>query len=235
MFNFQKSNYSSLGKLGAIATLSLLTAYGILPHKFAQAQASPRSGCSSYNLEISESFLSRAEGVLETNPSNKQQVYRCGVRVRGIPEPRAYLDSLLHAQENFFAQQNSFSNNLQELQVDLPDVTSYEYFADNRRNTALIYSIPRHRDLRGYVGGIFLLPDRQSVINVSDTNSGVSDTNNSTNRVNPSVSSSANTTTKVTILCVADRPGNTQPAPPVVMDNQVVCGRQTTEVYNYQY
>jgi len=230
MLNFQKSNGSSLGKLGAIAALSLLTAYGILPNKSAQAQASPRSECSSHNLETSETLLSRAKGVLETNPSNKQ-VYRCGVRVRSTTEPRAYLDSLLQAQENFFAQANSFSNNLQELQVELPDVTSYEYFADNRLNTALIYSIPRHRDLRGYVGGIFLLPDRQNAINVSDRNSGVSDTNNRSNLVNPS----ASTTTKVTILCVADRPGNTQPAPPIVRDNQVFCGRQTTEIYNYQY
>lgn len=155
-------------------------------------------GCSSRYAETTVAF---ADPTISNQ--NSKQVNRCGLQnpnPGGMNAIEPYLDSLLRAQGNFFTQQNSFSNNLQDLQVELPSVSGYEYFTDNESNTAVVYSIPRRRELRSYVGGVF-----------------------------------ASSAAKVTILCVANRPGTSQPAPPLIRDNQVVCGRQTTEVYNYQY
>jgi Type IV pilin-like G and H, putative len=185
-------------KLGVLASSSIATLviFHIVGVRNAYGE-SLAQGCSTRNAETTVAFLDPS-----ISSDDSKQVYRCGFRPPNTGEMNAiepYLDSLLRAQSNFFTQQNSFSNNLQDLQVELPAVSSYEYFTDNEPNTAVVYSIPRRRELRSYVGGVF--------------------------------SSSA---AKVTILCIANRPGTSQPAPPLIRDNQVVCGRQTTEVYNYQ-
>lgn len=238
MFCYQKNNSQSLGKSGvlalaasssgrAIVILTMLATYGTLAINTAQAQTISQSRiCNSHNLdnlETSESLLSS----LDNNAGNKQHNYRCGFNSHNILEPQAYIDSLLRAQANFFTQSNSFANNLQELQVDLPSVSNYNYFADNGFNIALVYGIPRQQDLRSYVGGIFILPDSSD--NIISSNA-----NDRRASVNLPANSSATMITKVTILCVANHPSNTQPAPPLIRDNQVVCGEQTTEVYNYQ-
>ncbi len=199
MLHSRKINNHWLIKLAALASSSMATL--VILNIFGANKAYGESlaqGCSTHNAEITVAFFDPT-----ISNQDSKQVHRCGFQSSNNREINAiepYLDSLLRAQGNFFSQQNSFSNNLQDLQVELPSVNGYEYFTDNESNTAVVYSIPRRRELRSYVGGVF-----------------------------------ASSAAKVTILCVANRPGTSQPAPPLIRDNQVVCGRQTTEVYNYQY
>jgi len=114
-------------------------------------------------------------------------------------ESKQYVGSMNRAQQAKYADDGAFSNSINALGLGIKtQTTNYKYSISATKNAAFTYgvSIRETKNLKSYVGAVFLVP----------------------------VSQAANKEkTTVSILCAANSPGNTQPPDPILQNGNPVC------------
>ncbi|MGB8687893.1 MAG: type IV pilin-like G/H family protein [Microcoleus sp.] len=122
-------------------------------------------------------------------------------------EAKQYLSSINRAQQAYFAETGAFSNSVNALGIGIKtQTTNYNYSTHATKNAAFSYGVSRSetKNIHSYVAAVFLVP---------------------TNHV---VSKAAkNEMTSVSIVCLANSPGDTQPANPILQKGVPVCGSGT--------
>ena len=115
-----------------------------------------------------------------------------------LSEPKQYVGLMNRVQQAKYANDGAFYNSINAMTSGITQRTSYNYSIIATKKAAFSYavSIRETKNLTSYVGGVFLVP----------------------------VSQAANKEkTTVSILCVANSPGNTQPPAPILQNGNPVC------------
>src|SRR4028118_973798 len=114
-------------------------------------------------------------------------------------ESKQYVGSMNKAQQAKYADNGAFSNSINALGLGIKtQTTNYKYSISATKNAAFTYgvSIRENKNLKSYVGAVFLVP----------------------------VSQAANKEkTTVSILCATNSPGNTQPPDPILQKGNPLC------------
>src|SRR4028118_176570 len=123
-------------------------------------------------------------------------------------EAKEYLRSINKSQRAYFAEKSVFSNSLKDLEIGLrTETTNYNYSVRATKKAAFSYGISNQKDLKSYIGGVFVVPGKEFAPNAAKhqirTNS---------------------------ILCQADSPGTITPAELTYKNGRFACGQGTIEV-----
>ena len=119
-------------------------------------------------------------------------------------EAKQYINSMNKGQQAIYAEDGAFSNSMNALGLGLKtQTTNYNYSILATKNAAFNYGVARRNNLTSYVGAVFLVPVSQAANNKNTT---------------------------VSILCVANSPGNTQPPAPILQNGNPVCAAGSSEV-----
>jgi hypothetical protein len=114
-------------------------------------------------------------------------------------EAKQYIGSMNRGQQAKYADDGAFSNSINALGLGIKtQTTNYKYSISATKNAAFTYgvSIRETKNLKSYVGAVFLVP----------------------------VSQAANKEkTTVSILCAANSPANTQAPDPILQNGNPVC------------
>ncbi|HSF75503.1 MAG TPA: type IV pilin-like G/H family protein, partial [Microcoleus sp.] len=87
------------------------------------------------------------------------------------------------------------------------ETTNFKYSIRATKKAAFNYGLSKKKDLKSYVGGVFLVPAKN---------------------FEPNAAKEERTTTS--IFCQADSPGTIQPAEPTYENGKIACGKGTTPV-----
>ncbi|MCZ0903337.1 type IV pilin-like G/H family protein, partial [Microcoleus sp. HI-ES] len=87
------------------------------------------------------------------------------------------------------------------------ETTHFKYSIRATKKAALNYGVAKEKELKSYVGGVFLVPAKN---------------------FEPNAVKEERTTTS--ILCEADFPGTIKPAEPTYENGKIACGQGTTKV-----
>jgi type IV pilus assembly protein PilA len=124
-------------------------------------------------------------------------------------EPKQYVASINKGQQAYYAEKSVFSTSVDALGLGLKTETAnYKYSVRTTKKAAFSYAVSKNKSLRGYVGGVFLVPVKE---------------------VDPSGAKHEILTTQ-SIICEADSPGTIKPAEPIYKNGEGVCGKGTTQV-----
>jgi type II secretory pathway pseudopilin PulG len=116
-------------------------------------------------------------------------------------EAEQNLNEINRAQQGYFLDKFAFSSSIEDLDVGFTTQTeNYDYLTRTNAHAAFNYGISRSDRLKSYVGGVFV------------------------------VSTNCGRMTTSAILCEANFPGTTQPAPPTLHKDRPVCGSGTTQL-----
>jgi len=112
-------------------------------------------------------------------------------------ESKQYVGSMNRAQQAKYAEDGAFSNAVNALGLGIKtQTTNYNYSTISTKNAAFSYGVARSNNLTSYIGAVFLVP----------------------------VSQAANKEkTTVSIMCIANSPGKTQPPDPILLNGNPVC------------
>lgn len=125
-------------------------------------------------------------------------------------EAKQSVGAMNRAQQAYYSDNNAFSNSFENLGIGIrPQTTNYEYSTRATNIAAFNYGISRKgkKDIKSYVGGVFLVP--------------------ATN-LEPKADKDEMTT--VSILCEATSPGNIRPADPILMKGVPTCGSDSRDL-----
>src|SRR4028119_2405225 len=127
----------------------------------------------------------------------------CGGKAK-LFEPKQYVSSMNKGQQAKYAEDGAFSDSINALGLGIKtQTTNYNYSTLSTKNAAFSYGVARSKNLRSYVGAVFLVP----------------------------VSQAANKEkTTVSILCAANSPGKTQPPDPILQNGNPVCAAGSSDV-----
>lgn len=118
-------------------------------------------------------------------------------------EARQYVGSMNRAQQSKYAENGSFVNSIEALELGIKtETTNYRYSIDATKNTAFNYGVAKDKKIKSFVGGAFFFKFDQV----------------------------RQETTTVSILCQEKKAGTTKPNPPKLENDQAVCGAGTEEV-----
>ena len=123
-------------------------------------------------------------------------------------EAKYKVGAMNRAQEAYYSDNKAFSNSLASLGIGIStQTTNYEYSIRATKTAAFSYGISRKKDIKSYVGGVFLVP-----------------------ATNVDPKADKNEITTEGILCEATSPGNTQPATPILQNSVPTCGSGTKDI-----
>jgi type IV pilus assembly protein PilA len=126
-------------------------------------------------------------------------------------EAQRYVSSMSRGQQAFFTIKNAFSSSVKALGIGLktetPETTNFKYSIRATPTAAFSYAVAKEKDLKSYVGGVFVVPAKN---------------------FEPNAAKEGITTTY--ILCEADSPGTIKPAEPTYENGKIACGKGTTQV-----
>jgi len=123
-------------------------------------------------------------------------------------EAKMYLRSINKCQQAYFAEKNAFSSSVNALGLGIKtETTTFKYSIRATKKAAFNYAVTKEKDLKSYVGGVFLVPAKN---------------------FEPNAAKEEITTTF--ILCGADFPGTIQPAEPTYKNGKIACGKGTMQV-----
>jgi type IV pilus assembly protein PilA len=112
-------------------------------------------------------------------------------------EAKQYISAMNKGQQAKYAEDGAFSNSINALGLGIKtQTTNYNYSILATKNAAFNYGVARSNNLTSYVGAVFLVPVSQAAKKEKTT---------------------------VSILCVANSPGNTQPPAPILQNDVPVC------------
>jgi len=126
-------------------------------------------------------------------------------------EAEHYVRSMSRGQQVYFTAKNAFSSSVKALGIGLktetPETTNFKYSISTTQKAAFSYAVAKEKDLKSYVGGVFVVPAKN---------------------FEPNAAEEGITTTY--ILCEADFPGTIKPAEPTYENGKIACGKGTTQV-----
>ncbi len=123
-------------------------------------------------------------------------------------EAKQNVGAMNRAQQAYYLDNKAFSKSLESLDIGIStQTTNYEYSTRATKNAAFSYGISRKKDIKSYVGGVFLVP--------------------TTNLDSKADKDEIKT---VDILCEATSNGNTQPATPILLHSVPTCGSGTKDI-----
>jgi type II secretory pathway pseudopilin PulG len=125
-------------------------------------------------------------------------------------EAQQYVGSMLRAQQAYFAEKGVFATSLDALDLGLKSqTTNYNYSVIAGKKAAFSYGVSRtiQKDTKSVVGAVFLVPAPLANGNKA-----------------------ADTSTILTILCIAKSDSPTPPAEPRNINGKLACGDGTVEV-----
>jgi type II secretory pathway pseudopilin PulG len=118
-------------------------------------------------------------------------------------EAKQYISAMNKGQQAIYAEDGAFSNSVNALGLGIKtQTTNYNYSILATKNAAFNYGVARSNNLTSYVGAVFLVPVSQAANNKKTT---------------------------VSILCVANSPGNTQPPAPMLQNGNPVCAAGSSD------
>ncbi|MEG3917698.1 type IV pilin-like G/H family protein [Microcoleus sp. POL10_C6] len=133
-------------------------------------------------------------------------------RVRIVKESEAYesVSSINQCQQAYFAEKSLFRTSVKALGIGIKTETkTYQYSLLTTKTATFNYGVSKQKDLKSYVGGVFVIPATKV-----DSNS------------------SKNTITTTSILCKADSPGTIKPPEPTNQNGKIACATGTIELKN---
>lgn len=134
--------------------------------------------------------------------------FQLGGSRRRPSEAKLYVSSITKGQQAYFLEKGAFTNSIDALGIGIkPKTANYQYSIRTIEKAALNYGISKHKELKSYIGGVFVVPAKE---------------------VDPNAAKDEMTTTS--ILCEADTPGTIEPAKPIYQNGKVICGKGTTAV-----
>ncbi|MEG4443078.1 type IV pilin-like G/H family protein [Microcoleus sp. AT9_B5] len=123
-------------------------------------------------------------------------------------EPQHYVNAMNRSQHAHFAEKGAFATSVNALEIGIKTETAtYKYSVSVTEKSAFSYGVSKEKDLKSYVGGVFLVPDQTL------------DTKAVKNQIRPTY-----------ILCVNDFFGTIKPAEPTYQNGKIACGKGTTQV-----
>jgi len=118
-------------------------------------------------------------------------------------EAKQYISAMNKGQQAIYAEDGAFSNSVNALGLGIKtQTTNYNYSILATKNAAFNYGVARSNNLTSYVGAVFLVPVSQAANNKKTT---------------------------VSILCVANSPGNTQAPDPILQNGNPVCAAGSSD------
>ena len=124
-------------------------------------------------------------------------------------EAQQYVASFNKAQQVYYAEESVFRTSVEALEIVLKTETAnYKYSVRVTKKAALSYGVSKQKELKSYVGGVFVVPAKE---------------------VDPNAAKHEILTTQ-SIICKADHPGPIKPAEPTYQNGEWVCGKGTTQV-----
>ncbi|MEG4111199.1 MULTISPECIES: type IV pilin-like G/H family protein [unclassified Microcoleus] len=133
----------------------------------------------------------------------------CGNKAKQS-EAKQYVSSMNRAQQAYFAEKGVFATSLDALDLGLKSqTTNYNYSVIAGKKAAFSYGVARtvQKDTKSVVGAVFLVPAPLA-----------------------NGKKAADTSTIITILCIAKSDSPTPPAAPININRKLACGDGTVEV-----
>ena len=131
-------------------------------------------------------------------------------RVRYVKQgsAREYVSSINKRQPAYFAEKNVFSTSVKALGMGIKTETeNYQYSLVVTKKATFNYAVSKQKDLKSYVGGVFVIPAKKF------------DSNASQNKI-----------TTTSILCQADSAGTIKPPEPTNQNGKIACATGTVEL-----
>ncbi|MBD1829495.1 type IV pilin-like G/H family protein [Microcoleus vaginatus GB1-A2] len=123
-------------------------------------------------------------------------------------EAKQYVGSMNKAQQAVFIEKSAFDTSVNALGLGIKTETPhFKYSIRATKKAAFNYAVSKQKDLKSYVGGVFLVPAKN---------------------FDPNAAKEEITTTS--ILCETDSPGTIKPAEPTYENGKIACGKGTTQV-----
>ncbi|MEG5064869.1 type IV pilin-like G/H family protein [Microcoleus sp. B3-A4] len=122
-------------------------------------------------------------------------------------ENKQYVGSMNRAQQAVFIETSAFATYFDALGLGIKtETTNFKYSLRATKKAAFHYGVSKKKELKTYVGGVFLVPAK---------------------KFEPNAAKEEITTTS--ILCEADSPGTIKPAEPTYENGKIACGKGTTQ------
>ncbi|MEG4857900.1 type IV pilin-like G/H family protein [Microcoleus sp. K1-B6] len=123
-------------------------------------------------------------------------------------ENKQYVSAMNKAQQAVFIETSAFGTSFDALGIGLKtETTNFKYSIRATKKAAFHYGVSKKKDLKTYVGGVFLVPAKNFALNAAKEEK-----------------------TTTSILCEADSPGTIKPAEPTYKNGKIACGKGTTPV-----
>jgi len=137
-------------------------------------------------------------------------LFSCGGGKAKQSEAKQYVRSMNRAQQAYFAEKGVFATSFDALDLGIKSqTTNYNYSVIAGKKAAFSYGVDRtvQKDIKSVVGAVFLVPTPLA-----------------------NGKKAADTSTMLTILCIAKSDSPTPPADPININGKLACGDGTVEV-----
>ncbi|MEG4204683.1 type IV pilin-like G/H family protein [Microcoleus sp. Pol7_A1] len=134
------------------------------------------------------------------------------IRVRDVKQLGAYesVSSINQCQQAYFAEKSLFRNSVKALGIGIKTETkTYQYSLLTTKTATFNYGVSKQKDLRSFVGGVFVIPATKVESNASK-----------------------NKITTTSILCIANSAGTIKPPQPTNQNGKIACATGTIELKN---
>jgi type IV pilus assembly protein PilA len=122
-------------------------------------------------------------------------------------ENKQYVSAINKAQQAVFIETSAFATSVDALGLGIKtETTNFKYSIRATKKAAFNYAIAKKKELKSYVGGVFLVPSKNFEQNAAKEER-----------------------TTTSILCEADSPGTIKPAEPTYENGKIACGKGTTQ------
>jgi len=135
--------------------------------------------------------------------------FQAKVRFNKQWEPRVYISLINKRQQAYFAEKSVFSTSVKALGIRIIKIETenYKYSHHTTKKATFNYGVSKHKDLKSFVGGVFVIPATKVESN-----------------------SSKNQMTTTSILCRADTAGTIKPPEPTYQNGKIACATGTMEM-----
>ena len=135
--------------------------------------------------------------------------FQVRVRINKQWEPRDYISLINKRQQAYFAEKSVFSTSVKALGIRTikTETENYKYSHHTTKKATFNYGVSKHKDLKSFVGGVFVIPAPKVESNASK-----------------------NQITTTSILCGADSAGTIKPPEPTYQNGKIACATGTMEM-----
>ncbi|MEG3967850.1 type IV pilin-like G/H family protein [Microcoleus sp. T2B6] len=134
-------------------------------------------------------------------------MYRLKKAKEQVTAAKMYVNAMNKVQQSHFLEKAAFTTSVKALEISSKTETAYHYSLYITKKTAFNYALSPKKELKSYVGGVFVLPAKEV-----------------------DAKAAKDKMTTASILCEADSAGTIKPAEPTYKNGKIACGQGTTEV-----